>query len=509
VNAEAHHVEVPPLPLTKIVATLGPASSSAETIGRLIECGVSVFRFNFSHGTLEEHAGRLAIVREAAVRLGQPTGVLGDLQGPKVRIGEVVAEGVDVATGAKVVIQREPIVARPPATGQAARFSTTYENLVDDVEPGQRVLVDDGAVRMLIIEKDENAIDCVVTYGGSITSHKGVNLPESELEVSSITDRDWRCVDWAIEHDLDFLAISFIRRAEDIRQLAEGVKQRSIERGCERFRMPIIAKIETPAAVARIESIVDAADAIMIARGDLGVEMDLADVPVIQKRLIAKAQDYGKPCIVATQMLESMIDRPAPTRAEASDVAGAIFEQSDAVMLSGETAIGRFPVMAVEQMRRIAERTEAHLRTLPAEPSPPIKLRESRYLTAALAHGVWTIAQDIDAKCIGVWSQTGGGARYLSQNNFRIPIVAATSDERAARQMQLLRGVRPVHMDLPPGVGTFTRRIDAWIRASGLAKMGDACVLVAHEPLEQAGRTNSLAIHFLGDPDSGFAHHGK
>lgn len=491
---------------TKIVATVGPASSSSENLGKLIEAGVSVFRLNFSHGTLDEHAGAVRRIRAEATRLGRPVAVLGDLQGPRIRVGKVAGDGVEVEKGARVRFQREPIVA--DGRGKPIVFSSTYSALVDDVEPGQRLLVNDGVVRMLIVDRASDAIECRVTHGGVISSGKGINLPESDLSCETMTDRDWTCVDWALDNEIDFLALSFVRGADDVEELALGIRTRCETRGRPGWRLPIIAKIEVPAAVSRIEAIVQAADGIMVARGDLGVEMDLALVPVIQKQLIATSQAYGKPCIIATQMFESMIERPAPSRAEASDVAGAIFDQVDAVMLSGETSIGRFPVIAVEYMRRIAGHTEGYLAQGPAQPSAPAKLVESGYRTAALAHGVWTVAQDVGAKYIVVWSQSGGGARYLSQNNFHVPIVAVTSDERAARQMQLLRGVTPVRMDVPAGgLAGFTRMMDDWLQAGGGATKGDPCILVAGEPLGVPRATNALAILVVGDPDTGFARH--
>jgi pyruvate kinase len=494
-------------PLTKIVATVGPASSDESVIRRLIQAGVSIFRFNFSHGTLEEHDERLRVIRRVARELDRPTAVLGDLQGPKTRLGEVAGDGIELADGQTVVFQREPIVAQSSERGERVRFSSSCSTLVDDVEPGERVLINDGSVRLLVVEKRQHELLCTVMHGGLVTSRKGVNLPDTTLNVSSVTDRDWQHVRWAIENDLDMLALSFVRAAKDVHELIDGIARTFEELGVAPFHMPVIAKIETPAAVHGIDSIVDVADGIMIARGDLGVEMELARVPVVQRRLIEASQDYGKPCIVATQMLESMINAPMPTRAEANDVATAIFDSADAVMLSGETAVGRFPALAVEQMVRIALAAEAYLRTLPAAPSPPKMLKESRYHTAALAHGVWTIADDIGARCIGVWSQKGGGARYLSQNNFRVPIVAMTSDERVARQMQMLFGVTPVCEPMPDGVSVFTRVIDRWMQEHGVAEQGDACVLMAREPLHGHGLTNALAIHIIGDPDSGFAHH--
>jgi len=494
----ASETRVGPSPLTKIIATIGPASSSAETIGRLIEAGVSIFRLNFGHGSIEEHTEHLGTIRSVSRRLGQPTAVLGDLQGPKIRVGEVAGKGIDLPTGSTVILQRRPVIATPAAPGEAHRLSSTYSGLVDDVKPGQRLLVDDGAVRMLIVEKGPDEARCAVTDGGLVKSHKGINLPDTDLSVQTLGERDWWHVRWAVEHDLDFLALSFVRSADDLHQLAAGMRHITDQSGCAGMCLPIIAKIEVPKALEQIEEIVEAADGIMIARGDLGVEMDLAQVPVIQKRLVAIAQEQGKPCIVATQMLQSMIREPAPTRAEANDVGNAIFDQADAVMLSGETAVGLYPVVAVEHMRRIAQHTEKYLASLPPQSSPPAKLRAAHHRTAGLAHGVWTIAQDVDARCIVVWSQAGGGARYLSQNNFYVPIIAVTSDERAARQMQLLGGVTPLRMDPPAGIGAFTKIMDRHLQESGRAKGGDTCLIVAGEPLGKASVTDSITIHAVG-----------
>jgi pyruvate kinase len=487
--------------LTKIIATVGPASSTAETTRRLIETGASIFRLNFGHGSIEEHEKHLKTIRAVAKELGRPVAVLGDVQGPKIRVGEVAGRGVELATGATVIFQRRPIVAAPVGPGETQRFSSTYSGLVDDVQPGERVLVDDGMIRMLIVEKGPDEIRCTVTSGGVVKSHKGVNLPDTDLTVQTLGERDWWHVRWAVENDLDFLALSFVRSADDVRQLAAGIQRIIDEAGRGPMRMPIIAKIEVPKALEHIDAIVDAADGIMVARGDLGVEMDLAQVPVIQKRLVAIAQEQGKPCIVATQMLQSMIREPTPTRAEANDVANAIIDRADAVMLSGETAVGLYPDVAVEHMRRIAQRTEEYLATLPAEPSPPGKLLAAHIHEAGLAHGVWTIAHDIDARCIIVWSQTGRGARYLSQNNFCVPIIAVTSDQRAARQMQLLGAVTPLRMDPPSSIRAFTGLMDGYLQESARVHKGDACLIVAGEPLGASGVTDSITIHTVGSKE--------
>ncbi len=491
------------MPLTKIIATVGPATSDVTVLTRLIEAGVSVFRLNFSHGTAEQHAENLAAVRAAGENVGRPVAVMGDLPGPKIRVGAVPGNGMMLAEGTTVRIAPKAIPAEEVKPG-VVRLGCTFSRIADEVKPGQRVLIDDGAIRMLATGVSGGEVQCVVTSagagGGIVSSGKGINLPDTDLSLGAMTPRDWELVDWSLAHGVDFLALSFVSSANDVRELAEGIRDRVGRIGKPMWRLPIVAKIERPRAVERCAEIIDTADAVMIARGDLGVEMDLARVPIVQKELIAASQAYGKPCIVATQMLQSMIESPSPTRAEVTDVAGAILDAADAVMLSGETAVGQHPVLAVEMMRRIALETEAHLASLPPRESPPEQLVKSRYRTAGLAHGVWTVANDLGAAFVVVWSQRGGGARYLSQNNFHIPIIAVSTDDRALRQMQLLRGVIPIRMPLPENIAHFIAITDEYLLATEWAKAGDTCVIVAGEPIGTSGVTNSLIIHNVGTP---------
>ena len=483
---------------TKIVATVGPASGSAETLARMVEAGARIFRLNFSHGDLERQAERVRDIRALEQRIGRPIAIMGDLPGPKIRVGRVEGEGLEVTTGSTVIFQRAQVVTR---AGQSPpRFCCTYDGLVSDLEPGQRLLVNDGAVRMLVVGKGPDEVECSVTCGGRISSGKGINVPESDLSVEALSARDWSCVDWAIENGLDCLAMSFVRGPDDISRLDEGVGRRLQAAKSPLARLPLVAKIELPRAVANIEPILEVADAIMVARGDLGVEMDLARVPVIQKRLLEAAQDHGRPAIVATQMLETMINAPIPTRAEASDVANAIIDEADAIMLSGETAVGRYPVIAVETMRRIAEHTEAYLGEKPPPDRPPGRLVASRHWMAALAHGVWTVATDIGAKFVYVWTRRGHGARFLSQNTFHVPVIAVTPDGHIARQIQFFRGVFPIHMpDEPPNLGEMARRIDERLLENGWARTGDSAVLVTEGHIGDDRTPNRLAIHAIGE----------
>ncbi len=497
--------------LTKILATLGPASDAPETVARLVEAGVSLFRLNFSHGSLDDHARRLATVRTVAKEMRRPLAVLGDLPGPKIRVGRIAEPGVHVEAGTEVVLRlglEEATTETDPRSGERVIvLPFEYEPLVREVMPGHRVLINDGAVRMLAVERDlgRGELLCRVTAGGLVTTRKGINLPDSDLSAPAITPRDWELVEWAVSHGVDLLAISFVRRADEVLQLKDrlaGMCPVTPEEAADEAgtTIPVVAKIEKPQALENIEAIVQAADAIMVARGDLGVEMDLARVPVAQKQIVRCCSRWGKPCIVATQMLESMIESATPTRAEATDVANAVFDGAGCLMLSAETATGKHAVLAVETMRRIAHAAEEHLATLPARPSAPVMLQEERYRAAALAHGAWHVANDVGAELVVCWSQSGGGARYLSQNDFRIPIVAYTSSRKAARRMALLRGVTAIRAD-PPASGRLSdwnEMVDRDLVTRGWAQHGTPIVLLGGKPLGKAKVASSVAVHYVG-----------
>lgn len=485
--------------LTKIIATLGPASRDPKILLRLVEEGARLFRINFSHGNFDDFTKGLQAVRQVSKETDIPLGVLGDLSGPKIRIATVRNGGVMLRAGTQVTIQKDAIVAGSNGLENGITFSTTYPAFIDDVQQGDRLLIDDGTIRMLVVEKiehgDNPTLSCNVTVGGRVTTSKGINLPDTAVSAPSLTEYDWRCVDWAVAANLDFLALSFVRQAQDIRQLKTQLTKAASDRTAT---IPVIAKIEKPQALDDLEAIVQEADAVMVARGDLGVEMELAQVPVIQKRIISLAHDYGKPAIVATQMLQSMIEVPTPTRAEVSDVANAIYDGADAVMLSGETAIGQYPVQTVHTMGQIAMTIEQHLASSGRPPHPPRFLQSSRYRTAALAHGVNTVVTDLGAKLMGIWSQRGGGARYLSQNRPLIPIIAASSDAAVLRRMTLLYAVTPVFIDPPTNLEDFACTMDQLIRDRHWAQEGDQIVLVAGEPIGTPGVTNTLLIRQLG-----------
>ncbi|GJQ30224.1 MAG: pyruvate kinase [Phycisphaerae bacterium] len=511
--------EAPDPILATIVATIGPASEHPDVVRAMIRAGACVFRLNFSHGDFTAHERRLRVVRDVARELGVSVACLGDLQGPKIRVGSVplgVGEpsaagggSIEVHAGDDVILKRgigESSI-RPGHHGREAVLALTYPSLVDEVELGHKVLINDGAIRMLAVERDapRGELRCRVVVGGKITSGKGINLPQSTLSAPAVTDRDWECVAWALEHELDYLALSFVRSVTDVTTLKAHLDRAAAD---GKPWIPVIAKIEMPAAVADLESIIAAADAVMVARGDLGVEMDLAQVPVVQKRILAVCAAYGKPSIVATQMLETMIENATPTRAEVSDVANAVFDGADAVMLSGETAVGKHPAAVVETMARVVAAAETHQRATQRPHTPPVHLAAAHRGTAALAHGAWEIARDLNAVAVVTWSENAGTARYLSQNRFDIPIVACSSDPRGCRRMALYRGVTPVCMK-PPGSGSLSdwnAAIDRYLLTHGLVRRGDAIVLLAGRPLGQAKKTNTLAIHRVGE-ESGFAAH--
>ncbi|HYF13732.1 MAG TPA: pyruvate kinase [Phycisphaerales bacterium] len=520
-SAAAFDVQAPNI-LTSIIATIGPASESPDVVRRLIEAGVCVFRFNFSHGTLDDHGRRLRTVRAVASDLGVAVACLGDLQGPKIRVGRIPAGVGQPSPSGGGVVQVNPgedVVFKAGITDAFYQpgdlpgehelvLPVTYQPLVCEVEPGHRLLINDGHVRLLAVDcdRERRELRCRVVVGGAISSNKGINVPQSELSARAMTERDEECVRWAVAHEMDYLALSFVRRASDVRELCEKIGECVDPRTGRAAWIPVVAKIEMPQAVANLDEIVEASDAVMVARGDLGVEMDIARVPVVQQQILEVCQKRGKPSIVATQMLETMIENSMPTRAEASDVANAIFDGADAVMLSAETATGRHPALVVETMARIAHAAEDRLRTTTRSFHPPSLFVETHRTTAALAHGAWVVSSALNAAAVVCWSEGGGTARYLSQNRFHIPIVAYSSDERTTRRVALYRGVIPV-CAAPPGRGTLSEwnaAVDEYLRSRSIAERGQAVVLVAGRPLAQARATNTLAIYRVGEPTGGY-----
>jgi pyruvate kinase len=492
--------------MTKVIGTLGPASAEVNRLERLVEQGLRVVRLNFSHGTLDDHAAHVRVVRQVAERTGLPLAILGDLSGPKIRLLDLGETGIELAVGDRVTFVENAHQQTAANDNGSTVLATTHPALPKEVQPGQRVLVDDGHIRLLAIEQkataDGTQLVCRVTQGGRVLPRKGVNLPDTQLSLPSVTDYDWQCVRWAIGQGLDYLALSFVREAKDVDQLRAGLDNIADEQPgpADALPMPIIAKLETPAALNNLEPIVDAADAVMVARGDLGVELDPWDVPIAQKRALRLAHNAGKPVIVATQMLHSMIEHGSATRAEVSDIANAVMDGADALLLSAETAIGQHPAAAVRIMQQTAQSAEAFTAAdTQRAAGPPHKLQVSRYRTAALAHGVSVVVRDLQAKYAIIWSERGGGARYLSQNRLAVPILAASSNDAALRRMCLMFGVEPLAMARPDDAEAFLNHVDQLLLTRGWAELGDPVVVVLGEPLGTAGITNELRIHYVGD----------
>ncbi len=468
---------------TKIIATLGPATRSPEGIGGLIDAGVDVFRLNFSHGTLEEHAETLNNIRRVAAEKKAMVAVLGDLCGPKIRLDKIENGAIELHPGDVLRIQREEVV------GNAERVSCNYPAIVDDADVGHRIFIDDGSVRLRVDRKHADHLECRCDIGGSISNHKGINLPDTQVSASTLTEKDRADLDWAIANHLDFIALSFVRRPEDIREL------RLILNGRE-CNAKIVAKIEKPEALERIDEIIRLSDVILIARGDLGVEMDLARVPTIQKAIAVKCRRAGKPVIVATQMLQTMVDSPVPTRAEASDVANAILDLADAVMLSAETAIGKYPLRVIKTMQDIAFETERYDFRM----NPEVEVnRSTRFPSAsAIVRAAALVAQEIDAKLVAVWCDRGDTPRLLSKHRLRMPVVALIPLEIKCRQAAILYGTTAICRPQPRHVDDIVNQLDEVLTEHELAQLGDRIVIVADSRPDLPGDTDAVLLHTVG-----------
>jgi pyruvate kinase len=468
---------------TKIVATIGPASAAADKVHALAEIGVDVIRLNFAHGTHETHRQVIEWVREAAVAVGKPLAVLADLAGPKIRIGSI-PEPIDLGDRSLVVLAPEAI-----ATGD--EIPTTYAGLADDVQPGSRVLLDDGIMELRVAEVRHPRVMCRVARGGLLRSNKGINLPGISVSAPALTEKDIADLDFAIGMGVDYVGLSFVQRPDDIRDL--------------RSRIPgdvlIVAKIEKDTALENIEPILTLTDAVMVARGDLGVELPFERVPIAQKRIIQLANLYGRPVITATQMLESMIEYPRPTRAEASDVANAIFDGTDAVMLSGETAMGRFPLLAVEAMARIAgeiERT-ADFAEGPKYDMPMLqRLRIGATPTEhAIAAATVEAVRLLGAPAVVTFTRTGSTSRLVSSYRPPVPILGVTDRETTWRQLALVWGVQPVMCDAEVNYDNMLATARKYLLANRMAEPGQRIVVTAGVPFHVRGTTNLLRIEEL------------
>ena len=473
---------------TKIIATMGPAVSDERTLLSIFEAGVGVCRLNFSHGDLASHETMLRLIREAARKFGGPIAVLGDLCGPKIRLGKIADEGgtggMPVNVGDEIIVQREPI------EGRDKRVSTILETFVDDVQVGHRILVEDGLLRFVVTEKTATHITMNCTVGGILKSNKGINLPNTVVNVPSITDKDFECTDWAVTHDLDYLALSFVRKADDIKLLRGHLQYRKAP------EIQLIAKIEKAEAIIDIDSILAASDGLMVARGDLGVEMDVAQVPIIQKDLIRRCQRAGKPVIVATQMLQSMIEQASPTRAEVSDVANAIFDGTDAVMMSAETSVGKFPLGAVHTMAHVANTTEKYLDSDTTRQRVP-NVDGDPY-GQSVARGAWRIASDAKVKLVVIWSQRGTTARFYSKHHFNCPIIALSSELRTLRRLALSFGVTPHELKRHENINDLIADIDRLVLEHKYAAVDDKILIVAGWSPAMPDMMNSTILHTVG-----------
>ncbi|MFI5242416.1 MAG: pyruvate kinase [Gemmatimonadales bacterium] len=468
-----------PIPRTKIVCTLGPAAASAAVNPTQMQAGLDVARINFSHGTHEEHAATIAIVRELAAQLVRPVAIMGDLQGPRIRVGDLPAP-LDLASG-------DDIVLAPEAHEQAGDVPVTYEALAHDVHVGDRILMDDGLIDLVVLDVEAPRVRARVVHGGSLRSHKGINLPGVVVSAPSITDKDRADIEFAIAQKLDFLALSFVRRAEDISSLRAMIPA----------GMLVVAKIEKDTALAAIGSIVEASDAVMVARGDLGVELPFEEVPIAQKRIIAVCNALGRPVITATQMLESMVTNPRPTRAEASDVANAILDGTDAVMLSAETAAGAYPQLAVSAMTRII--LEIERRPLP---HVTFEVRpedlDGRVATEdAIAAATTAAAHSLGAPLVVVFTKSGFSARIVASRRPGVPILVLTDVERTYRQLALVWGVVP---ELVPRSANYEEMFEharTVIERRRLARPGDRVLVTAGVPFDVPGTTNLLRVEVV------------
>ncbi|MCU1515260.1 MAG: pyk [Microbacteriaceae bacterium] len=465
----------------KIVATLGPATSSYENIRAIIEAGVDVARMNLSHGSYDVHEEVYTNVRKAAEDSGRAVAVLVDLQGPKIRLGKFEAGPYDLSVGDTFKITIEDVVGTKEISG------TTYKGLPLDVKPGDPLLIDDGKVKLKVISTDGTVVTTEVVVAGAVSNNKGINLPGVAVNVPALSDKDEADLRWGLKLGADLIALSFVRNAEDVIRVHEIMAEEGV-------RVPVIAKIEKPQAVDNLEAIIDAFDGIMVARGDLGVELPLEAVPIVQKRAVELSRRMAKPVIVATQMLESMISSPIPTRAETSDVANAVLDGADAVMLSGETSVGDYPVITVQTMARIIASTEDHgLERIPALGTKP------RTQGGAITLAAAEVADFVDAKYVCVFTESGDSARRMSRLRFKIPMKAFTPSPGIRRRMALTWGIESFLVERVTHTDAMYLQVDQVLLDTGLASVGDKIVVISGSPPGTPGSTNDLRVHVVGD----------
>lgn len=466
---------------TKIVTTLGPASNTVELMTQLLQAGADVARINFSHGERDTHAQLVDICRKAAHSVNRPVAIMGDLCGPKMRIQPLPDGPITYRAGDTFTLVRHP------PSNPGARLATNQPESIDDIHVGDRVLIDDGQVRFKVVEESAEGVVCECVIGGPVASNKGVNLPDSNLRIGALTEKDVEDLQWAVKNRLDFVALSFVRRAEDVNELRSRLKKLGSS-------AHIVSKIETPQAVDHIESIIDASDAILVARGDLGVEVDTERVPLIQKEISLRCRDAGKPVIIATQMLQSMVHSATATRAEVSDVANAILDCADAVMLSAETAVGDFPIAAVQTMHRIAKHTERYDQQ--HQWSRKVNTRLSG-VTSCVAHGIGALAERVGAKAVALWTEQGNTARMVSKHRLDIPVIALTASVETQQRMALLYGVNAATADKPDDLNARIVEADRLLLERGFVSDGDLVVIGFGARTLEVGATGSISIHVV------------
>jgi pyruvate kinase len=472
-----------PFVRTKIICTIGPATESVDKLTKLIDAGMDVARINCSHGDREQRERLIANIRKASRESGQSVAILLDLSGPKIRTGTVVGGSVELKPGATLTLTDEEV------PGDANRVFVNYPRLPREVTVGASILLDDGKMALQVVAKTDHSVTAVVQIGGILKDRKGVNLPGTRLSIPSMTDKDREDVRFALSQDVDYVALSFVRSADDIRMLHDLL----IREGTRERQIPIVAKIEKNEAVQDIDKIIAESDAVMVARGDLGVELPTEDVPPIQKMIVRKCNEAGVPVIVATQMLESMIGNPRPTRAEASDVANAVFDGADAVMLSGETSVGAYPIEAAETMNRIIAKVEGERLYLP-ETEMLDRIRKGDVFDA-IARSACVLARQVRASAVVPLTHSGATAQRVSKYRPNMPIYAVTGREKIIRKMNLFWGVQGM---LVPGFeqdsDTAFRKVKDELLRLGFVHKGDSIVLTAGIPVMSKGTTNALKV---------------
>ena len=468
---------------SKIVCTIGPATRSPRMIRKLIAAGMDVARLNFSHGTHQEHAQSIVMLRDAATEYKKPLAILADLQGPKIRTGALAGGGtVLLRAGQKFVVTVAKVL------GDSTRVNTTFQTLPREVKSGDRILLSDGLIELRVEKTTRSEVICQVVNGGVLGEHKGINLPGVKLHVPAITEKDRVDLRFALAHGADYIAASFVRRAEDVHLAKELVR---------RFKKdtPVIVKLEKPEAIDNLEQILPVSDGVMVARGDLGVEMNPEQVPVVQKNIIARAREFRRPVITATQMLESMTENPRPTRAEASDVANAIFDGTDAVMLSAETATGKYPVEAVGMMARIIAAAESSIHEFP-RPAGQERLKVAETVAELVCHA----SRELHMKLIAVFTHSGFTARLISRYRPLVPIVAFSPEVETRRRMALLWGVTPRSIVDIKKIDALPGLAEKRLLEERLVRKGDVIGIVAGTPMGVRGTTNIMKFHVIGGP---------